>query len=125
MSNVKGLERLIKTLQKLPRELDADVDAIAEANAKEIEAEAKRLVPKDTGALARSIGTEKVSDKTYKVSTNTTGLAPYGPFVEFGRPRGTGPNGGPRPFLFPAFFKGRKQFTQDLENLLEDTFGKI
>lgn len=125
MSNVKGLKTLIGKLERIPKQLDKTVDAIVEANAQEIEAEAKRLVPRDTGALGNSIGTIKVENKTYKVATNTTGLAPYGPFVEFGEPRGTGPNGGPRPFLFPAFRQGQKRLIQDLDDLLENTVSKI
>ncbi len=125
MSNVKGLEKLLRTLERIPKELDGDVDAITEANAQEIEAEAKRLVPKDTGTLSRSIATTKTADKTYKVAANANGLAPYAAAIEFGKPIGTGPNGGPRPYLFPAFFKGRRNFTNDLEDLLDDTFNKV
>ena len=112
-------------MQRIPRELDREVDAITEANAQEIELEAKRLAPVDTGKLRESIATQKVANKTYVIKANATGLASYAPFIEFGRPIGTGPNGGPRPYLFPAFFKGRRNFTNDLEDLLDDTFNKI
>ena len=105
--------------------VDADVDAVLEANAQDIEVEAKRLAPVDKGTLQQSIKAIRISNKTYKIAANATGLAPYAPFVEFGKPVGTGPNGGPKPFLFPAFFKGRTQFTDDLEDLLEDTFNPI
>ncbi|MEM6814900.1 MAG: HK97-gp10 family putative phage morphogenesis protein [Bacteroidota bacterium] len=125
MSNVKGLKELLTVLERTPNELDKDVDAIAEANAQEIEAEAKRLAPVDTAKLQQSIAASKVADKTYKIEANANGLAPYAPFVEFGKPVGTGPNGGPRPFLFPAFFKGRRKFTEDLRDLLNNTFNKI
>jgi HK97 gp10 family phage protein len=121
MESVKGLEKLLKTLEKLPKELDTEVDVIAEANAKEIEAEAKRLAPKDTGFLARSIYTNKVAPKTYRVSS----YASYAPFVEYGKPIGTGPNGGPKPFLFPAFRNGVKRFRKDLEAFLDFKIEKI
>lgn len=121
METVKGLDKLLNTLEKIPKELDAEVDVITESNAREVEAEAKRLTPKDTGFLARSIYSKKVADKTYKVAS----YASYAPFVEYGKPIGTGPNGGPRPFLFPAFRQGIKRFRKDLEAYLEFKFGKI
>lgn len=125
MESVKGLKKLITVLEKVPKELERDVEATLEANAQEIEAEAKRLVPRDTGTLMRSIKALKVDNKTYMVKANATGLAPYAAYIEYGKPEGTGPNGGPKPYLFPAFFRGRRKFTDDLENLLDNTFGKI
>ena len=118
--NVKGLSRLLKVLDKLPRELDVDVEAVLEANAQDIELEAKRFAPVDTGKLRQSIKATKISDKTYKIAANETGLAPYAPFVEYGTRFQRA-----QPFLFPAFFRGRAKFTDDLEDLLDDTFNGI
>ncbi|MCR9263308.1 MAG: HK97 gp10 family phage protein [Flavobacteriaceae bacterium] len=126
MESVKGLKKLLSTLEKIPKKLDGDVSAIVEANAQEIELEAKREAPKDTGYLARTIATSvPISDKGTNKSRVITANAPYAVHVEYGEPIGTGPNGGPKPFLFPAFFKGRKRFLKDLENLLDNTFDKI
>lgn len=122
---VRGLQKLITTIKKVPKELEQDVGSITEANAQEIEAEAKRLVPVDTAKLQQSIKVIKLGPLTFSIMANATGLAPYAVHVEFGKPVGTGPNGGPRPFLFPAFFKQRKVFIQDIENLMDNTFGKI
>lgn len=116
--NVKGLEELISTLERIPKELDKTVDAITESNAGEIELEAKRTVPFDTGTLQKSINTRKKKDKTYLISAD----ANYAVYVEYGTPVGTGPNGGPKPFLFPSFFKQRPIFIKDLEDLLKKTF---
>mgnify|MGYP001115175965 CR=1 FL=1 len=121
MESVKGLKKLLNTLEKLPKEMDTEVDIIVESNAQDIERDAKRLAPKDTGYLARSIYTNKVKPKTYKVAS----YASYAPFVEYGKPIGTGPNGGPKPFLFPAFRMGVKRFRKDLEKFLDIKFGKI
>lgn len=119
-SNVKGLEKLLRTLEKVPKELEGDVAVVLEANAQEIEVGAKRRAPVDTGKLRQSIKAEKVADKTYKIAANSTGLAPYAPFVEFGTFRQRA-----QPFLFPAFFAGRNRFIKDLENMLNRRFGKI
>lgn len=121
MESVKGLNKLLKTLEKLPKELDVEIDVIAEANAKEVESEAKRLAPKDTGFLARSIYTKKIEPKTYRIAS----YASYAPFVEHGKPIGTGPNRGPRPFLYPAFRQGIKRFRKDLQGFLDFKFEKI
>ena len=120
METVKGLKKLLDVLEKIPKELDGDVGAILEGNAQEIELEAKRLAPVDTGKLRQSIKTESISPTTYSIKANATGLAPYAPFVEFGTRKM-----GAQPFLYPAFFRGRDKFTEDLEDLLDDTFKKI
>lgn len=120
MENVKGLKKLLSTLEKVPKELEKDVEATLEVNALEIEAEAKRLAPVDTGKLRQSIKASKEGKLTYRIAANTTGLAPYAPFVEYGTRFQRS-----QPFLFPSFFRGRKNFTKDLKNLLDNTFGKI
>jgi HK97 gp10 family phage protein len=112
------MDKLIDTLERIPKELDKTVDAITEANAGEIELQAKRTVPFDTGTLQKSINTRKEKDKTYSISAD----ANYAVYVEYGKPVGTGPHGGPKPFLFPAFFRQRPLFIKDLEDLLKKTF---
>ena len=113
METVKGLKKLLDVLGNIPKEMDGDVEAVLEANAKEIEFEAKRMCPVDTGKLRQSILATKEGDKTYKIEANATGLAPYAPFVEHGTSKMSA-----QPFLYPAFFKGRERFTNDLEDLL-------
>lgn len=120
MESVKGLKKLITVLEKVPKELERDVEATLEANAQEIEAEAKRFAPVDTGRLRQSIKAIKVGKLTFKIMANSTGLAPYAIYVEYGTRFQRS-----QPFLFPAFFRGRRKFTDDLENLLDNTFGKI
>lgn len=120
MESVKGLKKLLSTLEKIPNEMEKDVEAVLEANAQEIEAEAKRMAPVDTGRLRQSIKAIKVGKLTFKIMANSTGLAPYAVYVEYGTRFQRS-----QPFLFPAFFRGRKNFTKDLQNLLDNTFGKI
>ncbi len=122
---VRGLKKLIKVVDKIPKELEPQTEAIVEANAQEIEAEAKRLVPVDTAKTQQSIKAIRIGKLTFKIMANATGLAPYAIHVEYGKPVGTGPNGGPRPFLFPAFFRQRKVFIKDLEDMLDNTFNRI
>jgi len=119
---VKGLSKLIKTLERIPKELDGDVERLVEANAREIEADAKIIVPVDLGVLKGSIKASKVKDKTWRIKANANGNAPYANYIEFGEPVGTGPHGGPKPYLYPSFFKGRNRFIDDLEQLLKSIF---
>ena len=119
MSKVKGLKELIKVLENIPESLDWEVERVVRDNAQEIEAQAKINVPRDTGTLANSIKAFKSGDKEYTIKANTTGVAPYAAYIEYGEPVGTGPIGGPRPYLFPAFFKQRPLFIAELEDILE------
>jgi HK97 gp10 family phage protein len=118
--NVKGLKELIAVLEKIPKELDSTVDETLEANAQDIERNAKSKAPVDTGKLQQSIKALKESEKTYIIRANNTGKAPYAPFVEYGTRFQRA-----QPFLFPAFFAGRDRFVKDLKNLLDKTFDKI
>lgn len=117
---VKGLRSFRYNIQNLPEELENGVKSIVFANAKEIEAEAKKRAPVDTGKLRQAIKTLKVSDFIYKVKANATGLAPYSIFLEFGTRKMK-----KQPFLFPAFFKQKKQFIRDLEALLKSKVSKV
>ena len=119
MSKVKGLNELIAVLEKIPDSLDVEVERVVRDNAQEIETEAKIIVPRDKGILANSIKAFKSGDKEYTIKANATGVAPYAAYIEYGEPVGTGPNGGPRPYLFPSFFKQRPLFIAELEDILE------
>jgi len=117
---LKGNKELIAILKKIPKEMQKDVEAVLEANAQEIESEAKRNAPVDTGKLKQSIKSVKIEKLTFTIRANDTGLAPYAPFVEFGTRFQKA-----QPYLYPAFFKGRNQFINDLEDLMDRTFNKI
>ena len=117
---VKGLKKLIETLRQFPEELSEKVDRQVEISAQDIVGEAKRECPYDTGTLRRSIGSEKVDERSYVVRTNTTGLAPYGPYVEYGTRYQRA-----QPFFSPAVVNGRKRFQSDLEDLLDKEVKKI
>ena len=131
---LKGLVKVLRDLERFGKEVDKDVDAITEANAREIEVKAKQRAPVDLGKLRQSIGTVRRAEKSYSVVAN----APYAAFQEFGTGnlvsvppelqsiaiqfRGRGVkmvNIPPQPFLFPAFVTQRQQYLEDLQDLLE------
>lgn len=129
--NVKGLEELIKTLERVPKELDKEVESILEGNAQEIERDAKSKAPVGTpestgikgyigGSLQQSIKATKTKEKEYTIKANATGKAPYAAFVEYGTRFMRA-----RPFLFPSFFKGRERFIKDLKKMLDNKFKNI
>jgi hypothetical protein len=87
MSKVKGLKELIATLERIPKELDKDVEQILEANARMIERNAKRSAPVGTpestgikgylgGSLRDSIKAYRENKKTWIIETNYFNIAP-------------------------------------------------
>lgn len=133
----------------MPAEVEKDVEGIVYANGLEIVADAKKRAPVDLGDLKQSIASIKVDNKTVKILANATGNAPYAAHVEYGtkaheiKPKKgkalkfkvggkdvfaksvKHPGTKKQPFFFPAFFKGKAQFIEDLEQLLIDTFEKV
>lgn len=96
---------LLKKLRKLPERVQKKVLVGAvRAGAKPIIDEARRIVPKRTGNLAKSIGVNKRRSKGtivhFSVSPRKGGKYDgyYGHFVEFGTKKMA-----PRPFMRPAF----------------------
>ncbi len=105
------------------------------AVAHEIEADAKRLAPVKDGFLRNQIFTQEVDPLFYEIVAG----AYYSAYMEFGTGglvevpeemkeiaiqfKGKGVkqvNITPRPFLYPAFVKGRTQYIDDLQDVLDD-----
>ena len=137
---LKGLAKTLKALEKYGEKVNKQVDAITQANAREIEVKAKQRAPVDLGKLRQSIGTVKRAEKSYSVVAN----APYAAYQEFGtgnlvsvppeladiaiqfRGRGVKQvNIPPQPFLFPSFVSQRPQYLKDLDLLLESESKKV
>lgn len=129
--NVKGLEKLISVLQKIPDELEREVDGLVFLNAQAIEEDAKNHAPVGTpestgikgyigGSLKQGIRAIRIGKLRVSIKTNITGNAPYSAYVEYGTHKMRA-----QPYLFPAFFRGRKRFIKDLEHLLKETFNKV
>ena len=131
---VKGLKKVLSNLKKFGSEAAVEIDISTMATALDIAKNAKTLARKDMGKLAQSIYEVKIGESDYKVVVG----ASYGAYVEFGTGKkvqvpselkeiaiqfkGAGIkqiNLQPRPFLYPAFVKGRKQYIKDLKKVLK------
>lgn len=140
MANRKGLNikassrrEVIKGLKKFGDEARDYVMAVTESTAQGIERDAANNVPVNFGSIKQSINADRVSDLLWKVSVN---YLPLGAYVEFG----TGTkvkvapewsdmawefykNGegylAPRPYLYPAYVKGRERYERDLKDELD------
>ena len=132
---VKGLKEVLKSLEKFGDEAKQMVADTTIAVAHEIEADAKRLAPVKDGFLRNQIFTQEVDVLNYEVVAG----AYYSAYMEFGTGglvevpeemkdiaiqfKGKGVkqvNIMPRPFLYPAFVKGRTQYIDDLQDVLDD-----
>jgi len=104
---IKGGDKFQSTLQKIaekhPEVLDLALDDTADA----ISLDAQRMVPVDTGRLRASINVKR----DYLVKVIGTNVE-YAAFVEYGSPEGTGPNGGPKPYMRPAFENNKKRVAE-------------
>ena len=140
-STIKGLDKVYKDFAKLSQEVHKKVGLVTRENAKEIAVDASQRAPKDLGDLHKNISYEKVDDTfNYKIFA----IEKYSAYVEFGTGgmvkvpnelkeiaiqfKGKGVkevNLPARPFLYPAFVKGREQYLEDLEDLLKKETKKI
>ena len=103
------IDKVLREVSKYGERVSDLIDKETAYAAFEVERLAKEEVPVDKGILKNSINNIKVggfkgvrrmvSKITYLIGTNVV----YSRYIEFGTPVGTGPNGGPRPFLRPAF----------------------
>ena len=94
---------LRKLQDKYPDVLDMALDDTADA----ISLEAQRIVPVDTGRLRGSINVKR----EFLVKVIGTNVE-YAAYVEYGSPEGTGPNGGPSPYLRTALENNKKRVAE-------------
>ena len=97
---IKGGANFRKKLQQLMQQYPDVLDMALDDTADAISLDAQRTVPVDTGRLRGSINVKREYLKK-RIGTNLE----YAAFVEFGTPIGTGPHGGPQPYLRPAMVK--------------------
>ena len=95
---IKGDEEFKALLQSLAQKYPGVLDMALDDTADAISLKAQQTVPVDTGRLRASINVKREELKK-TIGTNVE----YASFVEFGSPIGTGENGGPMPYLRPAF----------------------
>ena len=133
---IRGDKALIKRLKNVSIKGNEQVKASVVRNTEQIYEQALANAPIDTGDLKRS-GIKSFADNMLTGNVAFGGsLAPYAPYVEFGTgsnvsiPSGLEDfarqfyvNGEGRmkaqPFLFPAYFKYRKQFQADIRKIFK------
>ncbi len=139
---IKGLNSVIHDLRKYGKEAEKDIEAITELVARNVEKTAKSNVVADNGKLGQSIRAVKEDATHWSIEAGNI-LAPYAPFVEFGtgglvevpnelkemaiKFKGKGIrqiNLPARPFLYPAFLKGKTEYVDKLQKVLSK-YGKI
>lgn len=86
---IKGLDKLLKKLDGLERDLTERVAKTVLANGSEMAQKARQLAPYDNGDLQQSIIARRniIPEKgivSVDVVANSTGLAPYAAYQEFG-----------------------------------------
>jgi len=133
--NSAQLQRVIGQVQGMKKDVQAKAELALNYHALNIESNAKKAVPVDTGVLQSSIKTEKLGSLGRAVHTNVE----YAPYVEFGtrekvnttisgvdysevaiqfKKSDGGPGGfPPRPYLFPAFEKEKKELLKSLRKI--------
>lgn len=77
---VTGISQTIAKLQAFGKDIEKKIDLELEAIALQVEADAKKLAPKNFGKLAQSISRKKVKSLVWKVTVNEI----YGAYMEFG-----------------------------------------
>lgn len=80
-----------------------------------IETKAKENVPVDSGKLRQSIGIDFDADR---LNATVETKLPYAAYIEFGEPTGTGANGGPVPYLRPAYDSERRHFINRVKKII-------
>lgn len=131
---IKGADKLIKSLSKFGDEAVDFIEDETQAAAFDIVADAKRLAPVDNGKLRQNIAPTQLGVMTWKVSA----FEKYAAFMEFGTgglvsiPEGWGElarrfkgagikkvNIRPQPFLHPAFISNSKKYLKRLDKELK------
>ena len=110
MSNSK----IVITFNRFPEiaaKLPAETSAVVRKSAYDVEANAKAVVPVDTGALKNSINTTMEGEFTAIVAPHTE----YAVFVEFGTHN---PNYPKQPYMTPAAEIVRPAFEAAMKQLL-------
>lgn len=95
--------KLANDIKKFSLDVGVKADRVVEDMALYTVQQAQQMVVVDKGILKNSIRAEKKGKFTWEVGSNSG----YGLYIEFGNPVGTGPNGGPRPFLRPGFERAK------------------
>jgi hypothetical protein len=131
--SIKGIDQVVKELRKIGKDIEIEIDIATSDIANQISAEAKKLAPANMGKLRQSIYPAKITESNYKIVAS----APYAAYMEFGTGglinvpvgwedlaiqfKGKGikqVNIFPRPYLYPSYVKGKKDYLENLKKLL-------
>ena len=131
---IKGMKELQRKLSSLSKEGAQEFADITKINALEIQANAKRDAPIDTGDLRQSIVAIEETEYNWSVGSNLK----YAPYMEFGTGKSVDiPEGfeslasqfkgktdrqiniPPRPYLIPNFLRQKSQYIKDLSNAIK------
>ena len=137
MANVKNINSVIAEIRKYGKEAEQLIEGITEQSARKIEKDAKQFAPANFGKLGQSILAIKKGYADWIVRADSSGLAPYAAYVEFGTGglvnvptelkdiaitwKGKGIrkiNLRPRPYMYPALLKGRNEYLETLKKAL-------
>lgn len=114
--DTRELDALIFDLGSAPDRVGAKASAAIRKTAYDIEADAKALVPVDTGFLKNSITTDFQGDgRSGRMGAEIGPTAEYGGYVEEGTSRQE-----PQPYLRPAFDRRKEGLVKAMEQILED-----
>lgn len=110
MANIQGLDQFLRSVESISAEVEDTAKRVVSNTALQIESDAKRLTPVDTGTLRRSINTSiENSGMTGIVSTNIE----YAIHVEFGTSRQTA-----QPYMTPAYAQNKDKYAEDMKAAL-------
>ena len=84
MSNVKGLDKLLSNLDKMPDEVREIVHDQTFINAQQIETNAKRLAPRDTSFMRNMIRVANTTKDKNRIEYSVVSPVKYSAYVEFG-----------------------------------------
>lgn len=135
---IKNLNKVLKNLEKFGDEAKESIHVITGDIATNIALDAKMVAPIDLGKLRQGIKAIELGKSDFKIMANSSGLAPYSAYIEFGtgmlvnvpeelreiaiRFKGKGVkqiNIQPQPYLYPSWVKGKKQYVKDLKDELK------
>jgi len=108
---ITGVEALLKDLRKKKTVVPTKTQQVVKKHGGELQREAMRLAPVDSGALKRSIEIE-ILDGGYTAKVSP--YMHYAVYQEYGTRYMSG-----KPYIRPAFYNRIKPFLADLEEIVK------
>lgn len=108
---LKGAAELVVYLQKKQR-IDEKIKTAVKNNTAEMQANAQRNAPVDTGFLKRGI-TQEITDGGMTGKVKST--AEYAPYQEYGTRYQPG-----TPHIRPAFYEQKDKFIEDIKKIAKE-----